>query len=477
MKTLKIISLTAFLIIINQSILKSQCESHNCDPQFLGMEFTSGCIQEIETTTLELGWGLGGSDSGCSTPSGAWGIEISFPSGGEYSVMGAGSVEGPEFDWTYDAGTKKLTGITNSTISWLASGIIEAEIVGMSNNSCVLEGSMATIIIIEDNDGGCEASVEGNMPGNDNVGAALGVAELTDLCVDRNCDPQLTGMEFDMSCVQEDKTATMLLGWSLGGGDAGCTTPPGSWAIQISLPSDGEYAISDAMTTSGPEFDWTYDEANRTLNGLVNKQLLWLAAGTIEIVVSGVTSTDCANKLSNANIQVLPNALGGCMDAFANQPGNDSNSAGMGIEPFIPCDLTPVLSFLPSVASGATEMAWTIKVQESVDESSEGVITVVLAKDPRLGLIWDGTETNIGGVFPVENSDWDYDGSNSSFHIWTTDKRITGLSSSALGFEALYDPGSTNGSVTYSVTILSGSGGELNLENNIDAENFNYFSN
>jgi hypothetical protein len=284
-------------------------------------------------------------------------------------------------------------------------------------------------------------------------------------------------MEFDLECVQEDKTAVMLLGWNLGGGDPGCTTPPGSWAIQISLPSDEVYHVVDASTTEGVEFDWTYDAANKTLNGLVNRQLQWLNSGTIEVTLSGVTSTDCALTLSNANIQIIPNDLGGCLDAFANQPGNDSNSAGLGVEPFAPADLTPILQVLPSIAEGPTDMLWTIRVQELADELTEGNITVVLPKDPRLGFAWDPTETNIAGIIAVDNPDWVYDGSNGSFHIWTSDTRIAGMESSTIGFEAIYDPLNTNGQVPYTVTIIGGSGAEVNDQNNIDAESISYFSN
>ena len=138
-------------------------------------------------------------------------------------------------------------------------------------------------------------------------------------------------------------------------------------------------------------------------------------------------------------------------------------------------DLSTVMTFLPTSVNGATLMAWTNRIQELDDQSTSGTITVIMAKDERLSFTYDPTISSIG-PFDVINSDWSYDDSNSSFHIWTSAESLDALGLTAFGFEAEYDPQNTSGQTTFTMTILSGSGGEINGLNNIDAETLIYQS-
>jgi len=141
------------------------------------------------------------------------------------------------------------------------------------------------------------------------------------------------------------------------------------------------------------------------------------------------------------------------------------------------CDLTlSNISILPSIAQGETEMAWTIKIQELKNVATNGTITVVLPKDPKYSFVWDETATSIGPT-TVNNSIWSLDTSNDSFYIWTTEESILGNTSATLGFVVNYNPGSTTGVANYTASIVSGSGGENNSLNNIDAESVSFFSN
>lgn len=47
--------------------------------------------------------------------------------------------------------------------------------------------------------------------------------------------------------------------------------------------------------------------------------------------------------------------------------------------------------------------------------------------------------------------------------------------SSAFGFQAFYDPQSTDGQTTITATVFPFSGGEINLLNNTDSERLVYF--
>jgi len=152
------------------------------------------------------------------------------------------------------------------------------------------------------------------------------------------------------------------------------------------------------------------------------------------------------------------------------------NDGGIdGYAPGVP-DITPIITFVPTNVNGVTDMAFTIKTQELIDVPTNGEITLILPKDDRLTFSYNPEASNIG-PFAVENSKWDYDGSNGSFHIWKTTSVIEALSASTFGFFATYNPQMTTGEVTFTVTILTGSGAENNFLNNIDAETLDYFSN
>jgi phosphatidate phosphatase APP1 len=156
--------------------------------------------------------------------------------------------------------------------------------------------------------------------------------------------------------------------------------------------------------------------------------------------------------------------------------GDAIDAGNDGYFPLVP-DITPIISFIPGVVNGTAMMAFEIRIQELLDVDTEGLITVVLPKDPRLTFTWDPAMTNVGGVYDVDNPSWTYDDTFASFHVWTTTEVISGGTNLDIGFIAQYDPENSNGEVTYTATIISNSGGENNTLNNIDAETLVYFNN
>jgi len=139
-------------------------------------------------------------------------------------------------------------------------------------------------------------------------------------------------------------------------------------------------------------------------------------------------------------------------------------------------DITPSMTLIPSLANGITDVFFTIKISELEFYETTDAITVVFPKDSRLDLDWDAAATSLG-PFSIDNTNWTYDNSNSSFHIWTTEVQIEGGGQMTFGFSASFDPENTTGSVSYTGTIMQNSGGELNGLNNIDSETIIYFSN
>ena len=117
-----------------------------------------------------------------------------------------------------------------------------------------------------------------------------------------------------------------------------------------------------------------------------------------------------------------------------------------------------------------------VNVFEVGNQVSVGATTVILPKDDRFPINYDPTVTQVGIPF-VENGKWTYDSSNSSFHIWTSTNSISNNGTSSFGFTGFFDPQNIIGTVSYSATIVSTSGGEENGLNNIDVETLIYFSN
>jgi len=174
---------------------------------------------------------------------------------------------------------------------------------------------------------------------------------------------------------------------------------------------------------------------------------------------------------------------------FYNEDQYDGDGDGIGYYcdncPYIPnnlgadcddpyTDLTPVLSFLPGVANGVTPMAWQVSAQELLGGDTEGDITIVIPKDHRLTISWDPSLSQVG-PFNLNNGDWTYS-NNSTFHIWSSSQVVPASLTTSFGFEGLYTPEYSSGTVSYSATIISGSGGENSFINNIDAETLVYFN-
>ena len=156
--------------------------------------------------------------------------------------------------------------------------------------------------------------------------------------------------------------------------------------------------------------------------------------------------------------------------------GNTSNPSTVTVR-FVQTDISAVLRFVPGIVTGTSDMAFQITVQELVGFATNGMVTVVIPKDGRLSFTYNPSMT-IAGPYPTpDNSKWTYDGTNADFHVWTSTAPIPAFGKSKFGFVAQYDPEFSNGEVTYTVTIISGSGSENNDKNNIDTELLKYFNN
>lgn len=144
-----------------------------------------------------------------------------------------------------------------------------------------------------------------------------------------------------------------------------------------------------------------------------------------------------------------------------------------------PCsDLSPVMTIVPGNVSGVSQVDVVVKVTELNDADTEPQpIIVRIPADQRLTFPWDPSLTTVGFT-PVQNANWNYNGNNPLFHSWVYNGPnliIQGGTTSAFGFNGTYDPQSTNGSTTITVTVIPFSGGECTIINNVDSEQLIYF--
>lgn len=157
--------------------------------------------------------------------------------------------------------------------------------------------------------------------------------------------------------------------------------------------------------------------------------------------------------------------------------GNTSNQAAVVVLYLHP-DVTPTITAEPNIMHGEQFYDIIVQVTELLGTPTLGLITVIIPKDIRW--IFDGAyEQNAAFINgkPVENSLWTYEDTDPSYHVFKRTNAITGGNYSKFGFKAIWNAGYTVGQYTITSQILSGSGSETRIDNNVDAERLDYFIN
>lgn len=130
-------------------------------------------------------------------------------------------------------------------------------------------------------------------------------------------------------------------------------------------------------------------------------------------------------------------------------------------------DLTPVVLVIPSGVSGASTILIEVTITELNNEDTDGSpILVRIPSDPRLSF---SSHTN---------SDWIYLGDNGVMHTFTYNGPgliISKGTQSSFVITATFDPQSTDGKSSITVTIVPFSGGDTNYFNSTDTEKLVYF--
>jgi len=140
-----------------------------------------------------------------------------------------------------------------------------------------------------------------------------------------------------------------------------------------------------------------------------------------------------------------------------------------------PADITPTLIVSPNIMHGITSFNLTVRVTELNIINTSGSITVNIPKDSRW-ILPDGyvPSLTILGSTTLNNNVWSYS-SNTINHIFTTSAVIPAGGYSTFGFRVTFNPGSTKGFYSITSQIVSGGGGEIRVNNNVDSEKIDYF--
>ena len=167
----KIIILTA--LIGMRMDLSAQCKTHKADPQLTGVSFNKSIVGEMDDAILQVGWAMGGGDPTAIVPAGSWLIQISLPVSGSYIAEGIQDImEASGFEWTYDADSRTLNGLSSIAHKWLDSGIIKLRVRGTYSEKEVTLGTQVNLFVVSKVFGGCPESFQ-NQISNDYLSAKL----------------------------------------------------------------------------------------------------------------------------------------------------------------------------------------------------------------------------------------------------------------------------------------------------------------
>lgn len=129
-------------------------------------------------------------------------------------------------------------------------------------------------------------------------------------------------------------------------------------------------------------------------------------------------------------------------------------------------DLVGLITINPDIIRNGMPIAAIIDVVETKKVPTSGLITVYVQKETSfVHFKFNPTATSIGSS-NVQNADWSFDDTtNPRFYILTSRKVIAGGKMSTIGLTGLFTT-TSEGKSGISVTILKGSGGEINHLNN-----------
>ena len=106
--------------------------------------------------------------------------------------------------------------------------------------------------------------------------------------------------------------------------------------------------------------------------------------------------------------------------------------------------------------------------------------TDIVVKIPKIIFIdfgYNPALTTVNGI-PVNNSSWTFDGTSDPINwVFRYSGTLNSFTSTSFGFNGTFNTFGASGVYYMLYTIVNGSGGEWNFNNNTDDERADYFSN
>ncbi|MBD2755494.1 S8 family serine peptidase [Spirosoma validum] len=255
--------------------------------------------------------------------------------------------------------------------------------------------------------------------------------------------------------------------------------------------SDGPSTIIRNVIFWGNSTELDGDLANATINYSII-QGGWSGAGTGNLSLdpkfvsqpavgqsTGNLALTASSPAINGGSPSTTSATVGITDLASNPRFYNNGQIDIGAYEYqgistIP-DLTITTYARPTTLYGTNNISVVVDVVELVGTPTSGTVVVRLTKDSRVRLDFPSTATTVNNR-SVQNSVWSFDGtSNASYYILTTTAGIPAGDKLSFGFTGVLTPGATTGIVTLSSVIVGGSGQEIRLTNNSDADKLDYF--
>jgi hypothetical protein len=268
--------------------------------------------------------------------------------------------------------------------------------------------------------------------------------------------PSAVTDEYDVAWIVGDPTSTVDPSGTPGlhpitsvGTGLSAVSPVGQWDwIAVSGTGAGL-----TITVSIPDMTGFSPATGLRLVGWNGTQWINLSAATGSASASGNTENSTLVGVMQAGITAI----------------------GIGkVAPLVP-DLTPIIYARPSTVYNTTNITVVVDVLELLNVPTSGLITVKVTKDALVNLVWPPAATTINGR-SVQNGVWSFDGVSDEFYYILTTNQVIGASDQlSFGFTGTLTPGATSGTLTISPVIVGGSGGEVRINNNTDADKIDYF--
>lgn len=136
-------------------------------------------------------------------------------------------------------------------------------------------------------------------------------------------------------------------------------------------------------------------------------------------------------------------------------------------------DLIPNLFARPTTLYGSTPFTVVVDITEINGIANGGLTTVKVTKDSKVSLGFSTSATVVNSR-PVQNSAWNFNGSDLNHYILTTTQTIGAGDRLSFGLEGTFDPEGTSGTFSMQAVILA-SGVCERITNNSDGEKIDYF--